>query len=478
MNDIEIGLELPSREWITGTTYQVTVRLKNNAGASFDAPAAVAPGPFEFSFHPADPTQPVHVVSARKAARATDPDSAPFPDPTAPLAAGAAKAYPQDLAEQAIPPVPPGEYTVTVNLVGNREKQSSPQRVKVSSPQVRVLNAVVGPTEHRLALAFTHVPLEGPVQLLQRESIPGNPVAGVIHRRRDFKDREALVEIAPAIELYWNRGIRWFGWLQGTSLGGGLAEEGSLYVDCTPVTIPLRAPRLASAGWQVSAESAIFAALGVDSRSKVSLAWVEFNAKGEGTVKTAELAESIMPQLWAVSFDPTARRFDVVTAHQSSGVLLLVRQSVALDGKVSPPVKVGEGNWPLAALAMDPLAGDGPRVVDALFGPSGEKQTMRLFRFPEAGGEALSTVTFDLAKREEKHPVAEQWALGSTTLAEQVMFYKLGDRLLSRFGSAGSSNMITERVEKAANLRVAVVGRDVWGIWTDPISGLMLRRLR
>ena len=87
-------------------------------------------------------------------------------------------------------------------------------------------------------------------------------------------------------------------------------------------------------------------------------------------------------------------------------------------------------------------------------------------------------MTFDLGKRKEKDPAAEQWALGSTKLADQVMFYKLGDHLLSRFGSAGSSSLITERAAKAGNLRVAAIGRDVWGIWTDPGSGLMLRRLR
>jgi hypothetical protein len=478
LKDIEIGLYLPSREWITGTSFQVTVKLKNQGPASFDAPAAYAPGPFEFSFHPADPTQPVQVISARKAARSIDPDSAPFPDPTEPLAAGAAAEYPQNLAEQAIPPIPAGEYTIAVNLVGNREKQSFPQPVKVAAPQVRLLNAAVGPTEQRLTLTLTHMPPQGPVQLLQRDSIPGNPIAGVIHRRRSFKDRDTLVEAAPAVELYRNRTMRWFGWLQGTSMGAGLAEAASLYVDCNPVNLPLREPRLAGVGWQTSAESAMFAALGTNEQGKVRFAWVEFNAKGEGSVKTADLSETVMPQFWAVRFHPSEKRFDVVTAHQSSEVLLLVRQSVNLDGTVAPPVKVGMGRWSLAALAMDPLATDRPGVVDALFGPSGEKQTMMLYRCPVDGGPMLLAVTFDLGPQKVGGPAPEQWTLPAAPVPDQVVFYKWGDRLLSRRGSAQSSSVVAERAENASQLKVVVVKNEVWGIWADAMAGLMFRRLR
>ncbi|MEO7649066.1 MAG: hypothetical protein ABIZ80_01240, partial [Bryobacteraceae bacterium] len=267
----------------------------------------------------------------------------------------------------------------------------------------------------------------------------------------------------------------WYAWLRDGKMGGGLAQLASRFIESAPVAVPLQKPRLFRAGWQPDPEKAVFAVLGLDEHQKVALALVTLRAEGPNSMLMARLGNSVLPAVWAVHRGKAG--LDVVTSHEANGRTIVVRQTVLDDGTVAVPVKLGEGPSPLVALGLDPLGAEGPAVVDVLFGPEGDTRVMTFQRLLLDGGDPVLSHSFALGKLQPDAPSPEQWTLAMNRIDRPVVFYKCGAELLVRDLSGGAPRVVDEQAREAGNLGAAMIRTDVWLFWTDPVQGLVHRRL-
>jgi len=475
---LQLSVSPQHAEVVAGETIPVVVEIVNAGQAPAQAPSPQAPNAFEFNLRSAaDGTLRLSLsADAALAQRSHDPRPA-RPVPMVALAPGASQRYEDDIARFAVSPVPPGNYRLSVvhrATGGPIESPGAP--LLVVPPRVLAMATVVGSSVGQLGHVIAHAQASGRTVVLQRESRAGVPGDGIWYRRVELIPPAKVGGVGVAVELERSRGVRWFSWLQGDAAGAGVAEYATLYKRVDPLPLGLRGAVLYPVGWQPTQESASFAALGLGPGGRVSLAAATFAASGTGSVKRAPLAATAVPGHWAVrrrSWQEPAQ-FDVVWTATDGGWTRIRRQGVTPEaGTAEPPVMLAERAEPLAALAVAPVAGSSPGVVDALFGPFGGEGKMLFLRLPLDHGAKTAEWTFDGPKTpDEARPT--DWTITATPLDDPAVLVKLGDNLLVRRLAAGSGwSTLAEHASSITSLRLVVLGdASVWAIWADPVAGI------
>jgi hypothetical protein len=463
---------------IAGETIPVVVEIVNAGPAPEQAPSPRAPSAFEFNLRSAADGTLRCTLSAGAALAARSSDPRPTRrTPMLGLAAGASQRYEDDIARYAVSPLAPGQYQLSVVLRAEGGPIESPGTpLAVVPPRVLAMATVAGSSAGQMGQVIAHAEAGGRTALLQRESRADAPDDGVWYRRGEVAPPAKVGGVGVAIEFERSRGVRWFAWLQGDAAGAGVAEYATLYKRVDAVPLGLREPALQQVGWQPTQESATFAALGLDPGGRVALAAATFAASGSVSVKRAPLAATALPVHWAVRRRSWQEppQFDMIWAASEAGGTRIRRQVVSPEaGTTEPPSLLVERNEPLAALAVAPVAGSSPGMVDALFGPVGEQAKMLYLRLPLDPGAKAAEWAFDgPASPDRARPT--DWAITAPPLENPAVLVKLDGKLLVRrlAGGAGWSTL-ADHASSVTSLRLVVLGRgSVWAIWADPVAGI------
>lgn len=483
MQGLKVTVNLEHDEVVVGESLKVEVRLTNGGTAAVEVPTTDETSQFEYTLRPKHEGDPSYTLSATASMYARYPvDYRPMPfEGKLTLKPGDSQSYVEDLAIYMVEPLKPGQYVLSAAYyTEGGGSESSGITLSLIPPKVRAMATVAGPTEGRLGHVIAHEKADRGVVVLQRESREYVPADGIWYARANVEPSAAVAGVASAMELAPNNGVRWFAWLQAEGMGAGVAGI-EMYARVGPEALGVKSPILQTVGWQPSVESGTFVALGVDPQERVALAVATFLATGTASVKTVPLANPKMPLQWAARYRTQngAVHFDVVTVEDAAAKVRVQRQSVTPDkGKVEPPVVLAERSEPLAALAVYPIAGAAPGVVDALFGPVGEKAQMTFLRIPLDGGAPIAEWSFavpnDLNK---KRPTA--WAIASKPLPDPIVLAKVGDRLMVRRAADGSEwSTLGMNALAVEHLQLEVIGdQAVWAIWADPAAGIQYKMI-
>jgi hypothetical protein len=173
-------------------------------------------------------------------------------------------------------------------------------------------------------------------------------------------------------------------------------------------------------------------------------------------------------------------QFDVVLGEGISGMTRLICRTIKPDaGEAGAPVVLTERALPLAALAMEPVAGKERGTVDALFGPTGDDARLTYLRLPLDGKPAVGEWTLTAPKDPEGKMSPSDWTITPGLKGVPVVLARFGDRLMIHRLSEGSQwGTLAENAAQARHLRLEVlrIGA-LWAIWDDPAYGIQYRRL-
>jgi hypothetical protein len=473
MSALKLSVAPESPEVLVGASLFVRVTLANGGQTAAEVPDTLSPSEFEFTLKPVDGGV-ARKLSARLARFTRNPDPRPAtPRRVKSLAPGAQIEYVENLTNYAVPPLQPGRYRLTVTMAGGGRLQSAPVPLAIVAPRVSSLAVVTADNTETFALTFAHAAAGGAVDFYQQENRANRPDDGVAYRRFGSAPPLAVGGVAVAVDLAQSRRGRWFGWVQGEAVGGGVGQDQATFARHEPVPLGLKSATLQSVGWQPAIETGRFAVVGTDAQKRVAFALATFQVRGGGAVKAVPLAAEGLPVKWAARYRPgDAERYDVVTATVGGQKTRVTRQTVAPEkGTAEPPVVLVERDAPPAALALAPVAADSPGVVDVLFGPAGENGQMTLLRLPLEGGAPQGEWKF-VAPMEENKQRPTEWAIPATPLDNPLVLAKLGNKLLMRRAAGGGWRTLAEGAAEAAHLRLEVVGDQTWAVWADAASGL------
>ena len=481
MTTLQMILSTPGAEWLAAAPFPVSLTLKNTGAAPGRVPSRDSPRPFEFVLHSADGQSVVRILSARAAARAGRPDAPKPPLALEELAPGASAEYPIDLATFANPPVEIGRYLLSVRLdLSGQRLETSPGPLNVVPPRISRLAVVVGPSQDRLAMAYTHLAMGPVTKVFQYESRPGQPQLGLACERIQFKGMDAVAGVAVATEFNRNQGIRWYAWLHDGAGGGGVAQYTSSFRQIAAGALGLADVALHPAGWQTDNESAVFAALGRDEAGAVSLALVTLSVQSETpSIEKIRLANVRPPVVWSVrcrGAEPPGV-FDVFTVDGGTDRIRVTQQAVSKgSGAASTPRVLAERDGPLAAFGCAAVGAQGSGAIDLLTGPHGERSEMAFARLPLDGTSAPVEWTFSACESPESRRVPSMWAIAPHPLPDPPVLALLGDRLVvRRSASAAGWTTLADNARGVRQLRLEVVAGRVWAIWADPDRGLQYR---
>lgn len=477
MSELRISLELPSDRWVVGSPYAVKVRLHNEGALSAEVPTTLSPSEFEFRFSSAQ-LQIARVLSGKARRLSRRPDPAPVPRFVEPLAAGASAEYTENLAEYAQPALAPGSYQLTVRWTrGAAGQDSSPEAtVQVVAPRVVSL-ATAADASGTLAVLWGDERGADQIVLMQREGARGDPAADAASERVTLATGAAPT-LALAVAANASRGVRWCAWIDAGALGTRLAQGGTVFAAPPPLPLGIGRPRLHPIGWQPTAETVHFLALGDEVAEQAALAIVTQPADDDASIRVAKLATGGPVLRWAAQWGASVDAFAVVTAAATTSGVRVVVHAVAGDARVVQSRTLLERGEALQAMALAPLAGAGPGHVDLIFGPSASMPPRVSFlRLPLDGGPPLIELLIPVPADAAGQP-ATGWALAPTDAALPQVVVRLGEQIIGKVLAAGGRGFVLARgAAGAQDLRLEKVGDTWWAVWIDPAQGLRYARL-
>lgn len=483
---IELKIDAPPGRFLAGGPLPVNVTLKNSSSSILQAPEAAFQSVFEYGLQSLDPNGHSYSLSAISARYERSDDHLPKrPIATSALAAGAVRNYSADLSALSAQPLAPGRYQLTAAFAdpGGRV-QSPPIAIELFLPRLRALSSVSAVEDARLGQVLIEVGADQSTTVLQRESVDERPDDGRLYPRVKVTAPLQIQGVAVAAEGEPARGVRWFAWLQngpgGAAIGAGVAQGDAVFKRIDPVPLGMPVAELAPAGWQGNQEAASFAALAKAADGRLGLVVAAFSATGKSGVRTVALDGMAVPSRWMLRFHGAGAplKLDLVSAEQAGGQWRVVRRAVDIGvGSVSVPVVLSEGPEPVAALALEPVKGNGPDVVDVLYAASGTQPRMLFRRLPLAGGKPLEESAFGIPLDAGGAPPAD-WQLSPTAYPQRVAAARFGGQLIGRHLSAGGKGFVLDaQAQGAGLLQLRSAGAALWATWVDTAQGLRFAKV-
>lgn len=479
MATLQLTIRPVHPEIIVGESLVVEITLANRGTAPIEVNSPESPSLFDFLLRSTKDNRS-YTLSARRARLSREIEPGPaLPRESVTIAPGASALYTDDLTSYMTVPVLPGEYQLSVLYDhGTDRVGSQPVPVSIVPPRVRAFATASGPNSDGLSTVFAHSERNGGFALFQRESHPGAPKDGIAYRQVDVQPPNTISGVASAVGIDGDDGVRWFSWLQGDSIGAGVAQGKTIFARVNPIPLGLNQARLAEKGWQPNTDTAFFVALGLDPTGHVSLAIANFRAAGTGAVKAVALAAARIPEHWIVQYQHQndGFSFNVIWAEQAEGRVRVMRQSVAADSNTAgqPNVMV-ERPGRLLALSAAPFGGSGPGTADALFAPGEKQDQLALLRLGFNGGPPANSWNMPVPLDAGKHP-ATAWAIAPAPEPNPGVLAKAGDELMfTRASGSHAWSALMPNSAQADYLRLEVVENVLWAIWSDPANGIQYK---
>jgi hypothetical protein len=382
----------------------------------------------------------------------------------------------EDLADYALKPLTPGTYQVTVLCAqAGGTYRSEPQTLQVTSPRVEALAQTGDPRYGRLALAFTHRAGDGRFTVYERVNESFWPEIGICYPRYTAPAGRRITSVAVAATVVSAEESRLLAWLEEDVLYAAVGWGKTVIMIPSRLTIGLKSSRLVGTGWQLANSDGLFLLLGMENgRAKLGLASF-FNKGSQSRMRTFDLAAAL-PEFVQACYIPQQGRskIQVVWGEFLNGVSRIKTREIPVGlGALRPAsiVDVMERPEPLVALAMDPVAGEGVSVVQALFGPGKGDGTLTYVEIPLRAGKPK---TWSL---ESPTPTPDAWAIAGAADGGHAVFVRSGDRLLfNRIGNPAGWQVIAENA-RATNFLGLQNMNELWATWVDPRLGLQWRSL-
>jgi hypothetical protein len=480
---LQLNVTPKRSEILVDESLHVDIELRNNGPTPIDLPSPDEPTVFEFTLRSRiDPNIAFTLRNENATALALNEPLPTQKVVTVEVNPGAALTYHDDISRFAAFSIPPDQYLLFAGYdVEGERVDSSGSPITIVAPKLAAMAMSVCPLGSNQVIAHLAAPTG--VLVFQRASSTKSFDERLWYRRIEIANQAAVTGVAATFALAGDpmlRGVWWFGWLEGESVGAGVGQADTLFARVDPVALGLAAPVLHPVSWQPSNETATFVALGKDTQGRIALAAATFLATGSAESKAVPLANATLPARWVARArqEGEGLRFDVVTVDETTGAVRLLRQGVAPEsGVADPPVVLTERKEPLVALGLYPIAGTEPGVVDALFGPAGDPPQMIFLRLPLDG--ALPIVEFPLSiPLDVNNQPPMNWALTPMPMSEPVVLAKFGYRLLAWRLSADSRwFVLAEGASQADHLQLEVIGDTVWAIWADPAIGIQYKAI-
>jgi hypothetical protein len=485
MHQLELAISTARAEALPDESMMIQVTLANKDSALIEVPDPESVCVFEFIVRSKTDSANVHFLDAASAFEAHTGDEKPPRDPAMKaLEPGTHASYDYDLAQFYLEPLRPDAYDVSVRYRKDADVwESPPASLAIVPPKIEALAAIYGPTEQNLGHIFANREEDGSTTICQRESFYNKPYCGILYRRIHLNSNETVASVADAIEMYYNRGIRWFAWLEDGALRAAVAQERTLFGQVDPISLELQSPIMYQRGWQLEDELAMFAILGQSKEGRVACIPASLPVAEGESLKYVPLSISTMPVQWGAQLHGAEdnQQFVIVTAQDNGGTIRLGAQTVDRKAETAtPPVTLAERAEPLAALALEPVAGDESNVVDVLFGPVGEERRMTFLRLPLDGGEPVNEWTLHAPLDEEGQAQLSQWAITPQSVPVPMVMMKFGNRLMARAVADGAEwIMVADDAADAEYIHLEVLGDGrVWAVWADPRIGLRYLAIR
>jgi hypothetical protein len=293
-----------------------------------------------------------------------------------------------------------------------------------------------------------------------------------------------------AADLADAMGGYWYAWVDGDGISGGYGWGEKLNYIVPGVPIGLASPQLIAAGRRRPDGSAAFLVAGLDGREvkikEFTYRYIPARRIGarpqpsppgdagaygpNPAIRTLAFGGSALPARILARYVPNGADAEIVllwAAVEAGETQLLMRHyRPGETGATGAPKVLYARREPLVAMAMEPVALPViPAVVDALFGPAGEKDQrhMTLIRIPLAGPAQPLEWRF----REPSRTIdanttrfPDRWALASWPAEDPPVLARLEQNLLCLWPTSGSPPAIFAQDAAAVeHIRLAVLPR-------------------
>ena len=478
MPELKLVVSAETSNLLVGEVLTISISLQNISTEAVNVGSPDALNPFEFVLRSDDPERGPMVLSEQQALLEQIGDPVPLEEEVQTLPAGQKFDYQTDLTGLARGGISAGRYELhAMYLLGEDAFRSDPISLVITAPSISSVAATYDRTMGSNTVVFAH----DPGGVFQRQSLPGSLEDGVAYRRSSAVASSVATAAETAEQVYESGNTKWFWWLDeaGAGLGGGIAQQQTLFVSMDPQPLTLKSVSLSPHGWQDDVNHGVAAVLGLqDGRPTLDL--ITFAAVDKATThQSAPLQLTGLPGQWAVQRNPGGKASLVTVVTQQDGSTVVQVHAISSAGAIAP-VTLWSGPAPVAAKYLDPLPPENPEeapAIDLLVGPMGDDLTMKYMRLPLDGGAAIREFSFRVARDTVGQPPRD-WVLGPVDLEVPVVLARFGEQLIGRELIKGAQSFVLlEDSVNCTHVSLTLVEDELWALWHKIGVGMVYRQI-